>query len=249
LGVWGTGIFQDDTACDVRDEFNAHLGDGLSGPDATARILVEYKSSLADPLEAGVVWLALAAAQWRHGRMDAETLERALHVIDSASDLRRWKPGSPDFAKRKVVLEKLRLQITSSQPEAKKVRKRILATCDWPVGALIAYRMNSGKLAIIHVIGYHADKGGTSPVCELLDWTGSELPSQEMLRTAKLKESNPGDKHEILRFMLFRLDRNAAKRIERLDFTLEPLQKRVPPISAILWKQMDDFLKRWFLMD
>jgi hypothetical protein len=249
MGVWGTGLFQDDTACDIRDNYKDHLGNGLTGPEATARILTEYKSSLDDPHEAGIVWLALAAAQWKHGRLEPATLANAVDVIDSGSDLQRWTSGSPDLAKRRNVLQKARLQITSPQPEARKVRKPVLATCDWPVGTLIAYRLISGKLAIIHVIGNHTDKGGTSPICELLDWTGTELPSQETLRAAKLKDSNPGDKHQIRRFMIFRLDRNAAKRIVQIDFTVEPLQRSVPPITAIFWKQMDNFLKRWFQME
>ena len=249
MGAWGTGIFQDDTASDLRDDYKNHLGNGLSGSEAAARILAEYKSSLDDPHEAPVVWLALSAVQWKHGRLEPETLEHALQVIDSGSDLRRWESNAGDFAKRRAVLEKLRVQITSPQPEAKKVRKQIIATCDWPVGTLIAYRMDSGNLAIIHVIGYHTDKGGTNPVCELLDWTGTIIPTEEMLRTAGLKESNPADRHKIRRFMIFRLDKKAAKRIERLEFTLEPLQERVPPITAVFWKQMDHFLKRWFLME
>ena len=249
MGAWGTGIFQDDTASDIREDYKNHLGNGLSGPEATARILAEYKSSLDDPHEAPVV-AGLPRPAQKHGRLwNPETLAHALQVIDSGSDLRRWESNAGDFAKRRAVLEKLRVQITSPQPEAKKVRKQVITTCGWPVGALIAYRMNSGNLAIIHVIGYHTDKGGTNPVCELLDWTGTIIPTEEMLRTAGLKESNPADRHKIRRFMIFRLDKKAAKRIERLEFTLEPLQERVPPISAILWKQRDEFLKRWFLME
>jgi hypothetical protein len=30
MGVWGTGIFDDDTTCDVRDEFIELLEEGLS---------------------------------------------------------------------------------------------------------------------------------------------------------------------------------------------------------------------------
>ncbi len=90
MGAWGTGIFQDDTACDIRDDYKDYLGDGLSGPEATTRILSEYKSSFADPDESGVAWLALAAVQWRHGRLDETTLEQALRVIDSGSNLAWW---------------------------------------------------------------------------------------------------------------------------------------------------------------
>ena len=114
MGVWGAGVFQDDTAADIREEYRDHIGNGLSGPEATARILQGYASSLADAEGAGVVWLALAAAQSQCGRLEPETLEKALGVIDSGSDLARWKTGSNgDYLKRRAVLEKLRAQITS----------------------------------------------------------------------------------------------------------------------------------------
>lgn len=249
MGAWGTGIFQDDTACDVRDDYRDLLGDGLSGPEATARILSDYKSSLADPADAGVVWLALASVQWRHGRLDPETLASALQVIDSGSDLARWKENAKDLASRRAALQKLREQITSPQPLANKVRKRHVESCDWPVGAVIAYRLLSGNLAMLRVIGFHNDKGGTSPVCELLDWTGTETPSLETLRTATVKEGDTGHFPKLHRFMIFRLDKNAAKRIVRLDFTLEPFHKPVCPIAATRWKEFDVLLKRWFQME
>jgi hypothetical protein len=249
MGAWGTGLFQDDTACDIRDDYKGHLGNGLSGPEATARILIEFKSLLDDPAESSVVWFSLSAVQWRHGRLEPETRERALELIDSGADLTRWHPGSRDFAKRRAVLEKLRVQITSPQPVAKKVRKPILESCDWPVGTVISYRLISGNLAILRVIGYHTDKGGTSPICELLDWTGTEVPSQETLRSAKVREGGSGHSPRIHRFMIFRLDKNAAKRIARLDFTLEPFHKPVCPVTATHWKEFDDFLKRWFQME
>lgn len=244
MGAWGTGIFQDDTACDIRDDYKDHLGNGLNGPQATGRILSEYKSSFADPEEAGVAWLALASVQWKHGRLDETTREQALRVIDSGSNLTRWA-DFPDLAKRRAVLEKLRAEITSPQPAEKKVRKRVLATCDWPVGAVISYRLLSGNLAILRVIGHHRDKGGTSPVCELLDWTGTETPSQETLRAAKVREGE-SFRQEIQRLMLLRLDKAAAKRIVRLDFTLEPYYKPICPQSVVLWKELDNFLKRSF---
>src|SRR5579863_6139142 len=103
MGVWGSGIFQDDTASDIREDFRDHLGNGLSGPEATERILAEYKSLLSDPQEAGVLWLALSAVQWKHGRLDPEVLSRALEVIDSGSDLPRWNTDPKGQASRRVV--------------------------------------------------------------------------------------------------------------------------------------------------
>ena len=158
-GARGTSLFQDDTAYDIRDDYTDHLGNGLSEQEATSRILTQFESLLADPVESCVVWFALATVQWKHGRLEPETRRRALELIDSGADLTRWQPGSRDFAKRHAVLEKLRTQITSPQPVAKKVRKPILESCDWPIGTVIAYRLISGNLTMIRVIGHRTDKG------------------------------------------------------------------------------------------
>jgi len=248
MGVWGTDIFQDDTASDIRQDYKDHLGNGLSGPEATTRILAEYKSSLDDPHEAPVVWIALVAVQWKHGRLEAETLARALHVIDSGRDLARWDSNAKDLAKRRAVLEKLRTQITSPQPEAKKVRKPVVATCEWLVGSLVAYRMNSGNLAVLRVIGYHKDKGGTAPVCEVLDWTGTETPTEEMLRSTQVREGEVF-RQKIHRIIVFGLNKDAVRRISLLDFRLEPFHKPICPQTVVLWKDMDDRLKSWFQLE
>src|SRR5512146_1640446 len=131
MGAWGTGIFQDDTACDIRDGYRDYLGEGLDGPEATARILKEFSGLLADPHESGVVWMALAAVQWKHGRLEEQTKAQALRVIESGTDLERWKRDTKDFNKRKAALEKLRVQISSPQPASRKVRRRILCESHW----------------------------------------------------------------------------------------------------------------------
>lgn len=247
MGAWGTGIFQDDTACDIRDEFRDHIGNGLSGPEAAARILKNYASSLADTDEAGVVWLALAATQWKLGRLDGETLQRALHVIDSGSDLKRWE-GTKDYAARKVSLEKLRSQITSAQPPVKKIAGRILCECNWIVGELVALRLLSGKLTVLRVIGHHTDRGGTYPVCELLDWSGDTIPSKEVLQTAGIKRGRSDLKHTITKVMIVGIRKKAAARLEELGMRLEPAQKHGPS-SVVHWKYLDRFLREWFLLE
>src|SRR5512146_2246457 len=138
MGVWGTGIFQDDTASDIRDEYKDLIGNGSSGADATRQILKSYASSLSDPDESGVVWLALAATQWKLGRLEAEVLANAVDVIDSGGGLNRWTPDTKDFAKRKAALAKLRTEITSPQPLEKKVARRVLCERDWDKGELVA---------------------------------------------------------------------------------------------------------------
>jgi hypothetical protein len=65
MGAWGTGLFSDDIACEVRDFYVDLIGDGLTGPEATKALLLEWSSSLNDPDVSPVFWLALAATQWK----------------------------------------------------------------------------------------------------------------------------------------------------------------------------------------
>lgn len=63
-----------------------------------------------------VLWLALAATQWKCGRLEPHVLQQALEAIDSGSDLASWDAGSRDQKKRQAVLQKLRAQLVSPQP-------------------------------------------------------------------------------------------------------------------------------------
>jgi len=63
MGTWGTALYKDDTACDVRDDYRDILGDGLVEPGATEQLIKSWKDELPDPVTAPVFWLALADTQ------------------------------------------------------------------------------------------------------------------------------------------------------------------------------------------
>ena len=250
MGAWGTGIFQDDTACDVREEYKDHLGNGLAGPEATACILKSYAGTLADPDASGVVWLALAASQWKFGRLEEQTRARALTVIDSGSDLQRWRVGTKDSAARKAALEKLRAQITSPQPPQKRVAKRALCECVWQTGELISFKLLSGRFTLFRVIGHHTDRGGTYPVFELLNWIGDERPAEGELKSSEVLRSRPDHKHTITQVMIVGLGKKAysSLRFESIGARSKPSQKERGS-SVVHWKYLDKFLKEWFHLE
>jgi hypothetical protein len=177
MGAWGTALFSDDTACDVRDSYFDFLGDGMSGHEATLALQNEWADTLHDPEEANVFWLSLSACQWKCGRLEPEVLARALNAIDSGSDLARWGHDTKDHTKRFAVLNKLRAQLLSPQPPETRIKKRFRSTNDWKVGDLVAYRLRSSRLIVLKTIGHYTDRGGTAPVCELMDWCGTDIPS------------------------------------------------------------------------
>jgi hypothetical protein len=128
MGAWGTALFSDDTASDVRDDYRDHVGDGLSGPAATDRLLNEWRQTLSDPDEGPVFWLALAATQWKCGRLETRVLEKALEVIAGGSDLHRWQDNPRLLKKRQAVLVKLGEQLRSPPPPPRSGFPNVSAT-------------------------------------------------------------------------------------------------------------------------
>jgi len=187
VGVWGAAIFSDETACDVRDEWREYVGDGLSGPDATDKLLADWSDSLTDPDDGPVFWLALAATQSKAGRLEERVKSKALAIIDDESNLTRWREDGALLRKRKAVLAKLHEQLLSAQPPAKKIRKTVKAVCDWEIGDVIAYRLRSGKFVLFRVLNKVSDKGGTYPECQFYDWIGTAVPSQDQVQGLSIK--------------------------------------------------------------
>ena len=248
MGAWGTGVFSDDLACDIRDAYLDLLGEGLTAAEAKLRILRAFASSFQDQDESSVAWLALAAVQWKHGRLDDETREHALSVIDSGSDLAMWETGSPDYEERRKVLQTLREQLLSPQPAEKKVAKRERYSCEWKKGSVVAFRLLSGDLTLLRVINLHTDQGGTYPVCELLDWVGSEIPDKSILKKLPIKTSLGTFRPKagyVTQLMLVGLDKTMLKRFESIDVTLKPAQKD-RGATILHRKILDSFLKEAF---
>jgi hypothetical protein len=187
MGVWGTSIFSDDLAADLRGDYRTMIGDGLSGPEATDRLLKNWMpSSDKDPDLASVFWLALAVTQWKCGRLEDRVKSEAIRVIEDGSALRLWR-GSPSERKRAAVLEATKKQLESSQPPLGKVKKAFRASCDWEPGELIAYRLLSGSFIVFQVIEHHIDAGGVAPTCEIFDWQGQELPQPSMFEGLQMR--------------------------------------------------------------
>ena len=176
MGVWGTAVFSDDLAADLRDDYRMMIGDGLSGPEATDRLLKEWiPSSEKDPDMAAIFWLALAVTQWRCGRLEGRVRKEAIRVIEDGSALRLWR-GSPLEGKRAAVLDAARKQLESPQTPPRRIAKVFRSACDWEPGELVAYRLLSGSFIVFQIIDHHKDAGGVAPNCEIFDWQGPELP-------------------------------------------------------------------------
>src|SRR5262249_13175466 len=80
VGVWGTGLFSDDLACDIRDHYRELLEDGIEDGEATRRVLEKFQAYFDEP--EGIALLAFAVTQAKLGRLDPDIRQRALAVLD-----------------------------------------------------------------------------------------------------------------------------------------------------------------------
>ncbi len=70
MGAWGTSIFSDDNAADLREDYRDLIGNGLSGSEATDRLIEEWQPDGNDGYFVATFWLALALTQWKCGRLE-----------------------------------------------------------------------------------------------------------------------------------------------------------------------------------
>src|SRR4051794_19145924 len=78
MGAWGTGIFANDTAADVREEWRAAILDGEDPAAASDRMVRLYTREAGSELWATDFFTGLAAAQMETGRLQPAVFERLL---------------------------------------------------------------------------------------------------------------------------------------------------------------------------
>jgi hypothetical protein len=245
MGTWGVSLFSDDIASDLREDFRDLIADGLSSTDAVDKLILEYTPDN-DPDIEPVFWLVLAATQWKFGRLDGRTKQRALTIINNGQDLKRWS-DSKQRKKREIVLEKLKAQLLTPPPVARKVLKRFVDENEWEIGEIIGFQLASKRWVLLRVIGHHRDAGGKSAVCELLHWVCESPQVPTGIDNIPVRyETGP---RGISQF-LFQEPRNKKQleRIKRTNIFSLPYQKP-GEYTAFIWNYIDRQFKDIFELE
>lgn len=258
MGAWGTSIFSDDLALDIRSEYNFLLSVGKDNYEIECMLQQYYKDILNcnDPDE-DVFWLTLALCEWKKGRMSIEVKEKALSVIESGRDLERWYDvGEKEYKARVKVLNKLRDTILSPMSPPSNAKKPSLRHCPWKVGSLLAYKIITQKkledhpcyqkYVLLRII--KINKRPASKVCPseyynesmlvgLYDWVGDEIPSPDIadnLSFITIEEHTPSFSIDDIDFTpLSSLSKESAKRVE--DIIFSSLKKQVATCAYLDW--------------
>lgn len=146
MGTWNTGIFQNDIALDVMEEYLNYLKDGCSDSDADRKIIENNLDIINQGgNDACEFWLALAMIEWKYGRLQVSTKNNALKMALDPQYLKIWKDEEKLYNKRISVLNEFVNQIQNIQPTKKKVKVNIPFKCVWKLGDIFAYQLVSKK--------------------------------------------------------------------------------------------------------
>jgi len=187
LGAWGTAIFSEDTASDVRDEWREAILDDLSAEDATRRLLESFEEHLEEADTEKLFWPALAAAQMETGRLLPEVRDRALRIIDAGGDVDRWREdGDESLARQRArVLERLAAKLRGPQPKPKRLRRPVALSVPLEVGDVVRVRAQpEGKDEALVVVVGHGEglaPGELYPIVAPLAWEGGRVPKRDRI--------------------------------------------------------------------
>jgi hypothetical protein len=179
VGTWGTDLFADDEAGDIRDHYRELLEDGVEDGTATQLTRDKFKAYLEEP--GAVAMVAFAVTQSKLGRLDPDVRDRAIAVLDAGADLEVWARENPKLLpKRRAALDKARAQLTGPQPARKRVRPPKRELSGLAAGDVLAFSLPR-RTALLRVVRVRAHRLGEAPVLEELDFDGTEVPPREAL--------------------------------------------------------------------
>lgn len=186
MGAWGTSLYSDDFACDIRDDYVEKLRRGKTNEEATQEMIDENQSSVENTEDEATFWLALADTQWNYGRLLPDVKEKAMLFVNQDTMAEGWSECG-QHTERLKVLHELAEKLNSEQPALKKIRKRRTYQCKWQLGDVFAYRFSSDYSKKEGMFGkYFAFRkvsedtwwpGHVIPVIQIYDSISDTIPS------------------------------------------------------------------------
>ena len=152
MGTWGTGISGNDTAMDLRKEFQAafyyfDIETALRKIDSYVR---KEGFDESDEGEWCDYYYSLADFMWKKGILTEAVKNRALEMIDSGFGLDIWEEtGKAALKERKKVLEKFREKLCSEQPAKKKIKINLYMKPILQSGDVVAFQLQTNDKAYL----------------------------------------------------------------------------------------------------
>lgn len=145
MGTWNVGIFQNDIADDVKDEYIDCLREGLSDEEADKKVIKNNLDIInLESYDSVEFWLGLAMIEWKYGRLQEHTKQKAMELAIDDKYLELWKDEGEKIYKARVKeIDNFIVEIQSEQPPKKKVKIYVPFQCPWNIGDIFAYQLKS----------------------------------------------------------------------------------------------------------
>ena len=197
MGAWGTSLYANDTASDIRGDYVDKLRRKKTNEEATQELIEMNEDIMGDVEEEPLFWFALADTQWNYGRLLPFVREKALEFLDRKEELERWEEaGEKQQRAWLATREKLKEKLLSPQPPEKKVYAYRLYKCRWKLGDVFAYQFHGeyskkrgvyGKYIIFRKVSEDTWwPGHIVPAVHVYQWIGTELPPLDKIKEMKL---------------------------------------------------------------
>ena len=144
MGSWGYDLYQNDTACDVKDRFEHLFSKSRTTEECTEQIIVEFSDLIADPEECVLFWISLADIQWDYGVLLPKVKAKALGYIEDCCHQKKlsdekWHKNQL----QKRMLEGVKQKLLQPQPPSRQKKQKRLYRCAWKVGDVYAWQLTS----------------------------------------------------------------------------------------------------------
>ncbi len=145
MGAWNASITANDTAQDLRSEYQAAFY--YNDVETAVKKLDDYvRTSFGTPDDDA--WCdyvySLADYMWKHGILTESVRNRALEMIDTGFGLDIWaESGEKILQKRQKVLQNFREKLLSPQPQKKKITVKLYTNPIFEIGDLVAIQLQT----------------------------------------------------------------------------------------------------------
>jgi len=145
MGTWGTGITQNDTVSDIVDFIAEQLKAGDSLASATAKAKFQFAELQNDIEEKPLLWIGLAFAQWKYGKVNPDIFNRVRSDFESGQSLVVWKDDLKLLAKRKDVLLKFISKLETPNPKLSSAPKITIRKATFNKGDCLSVKLPDGR--------------------------------------------------------------------------------------------------------
>jgi hypothetical protein len=166
MGTWGTALYSNDNASDIRDDFRAIARAPWDGARIAEYLLNRFPAGQ-DPGDDDYTdtHLAIADLFWQYGIKHPDVFERAAKIVDDGDDLeakRLLGMAEADLKQRRRILEELRDKWRGPNPKPR--HRRMLIAAEpflFEAGDCLCYPTEEGRV----INPYLGDRGrkGAAP--------------------------------------------------------------------------------------